>query len=103
MPAAALTAACADRHPAPPRLYRAFCARCHGAAGEGDAKSLRLHPGLDLRRSPMVVSGDRRRIRERIAVGKGPMPGFVHRLSDAEIDALVELTLTFANRQDGER
>jgi mono/diheme cytochrome c family protein len=96
-------AGCADRHPSPPRLYKAFCARCHGVAGEGDARSLRLHPGLDLRSSPMVVGGDRGLIRQRIAAGKGPMPGFAHRLSPAEIDALVELTLTFANRQDGER
>jgi mono/diheme cytochrome c family protein len=95
--ALALAGGCAGSDPSPQRLYQAFCARCHGKSGEGDGKSLRLHPFLDLRRSPMIRRGDREAIRQRIAFGDGPMPGFAHRLNPAQIEALVELTLRFAS------
>ena len=93
----AVAAGCAGTDPPPHKLYRALCARCHGKSGEGDGKSLRLYPGLDLRRSPMIRSGDREAVHRRIAEGKGPMPRFSHRLSPAQIEALVELCLRFSS------
>jgi mono/diheme cytochrome c family protein len=93
-----VAAGCAGTDPSPQKLYQAFCARCHGKSGEGDGKSLQLYPGLDLRRSPMIRSGDREAVRRRIAEGEGPMPGFIHRLSPAQIEALVELSLRFSSQ-----
>lgn len=93
-----VAAGCAGADPSPQKLYQAFCARCHGESGEGDGKSLQLYPGLDLRRSAMIRSGDREAVRRRIALGEGPMPGFTHRLSPVQIEALVELSLRFSSR-----
>jgi mono/diheme cytochrome c family protein len=88
-----MLAGCARRDPTPPELYELYCARCHGADGAGDKRSLNLYPNLDLLRSPMVSRGDRGIVRRRIAGGYGPMPGFSHRLSDEEIEGLVDFTL----------
>lgn len=88
-----LFAGCAKKPETPPELYAAYCARCHGKEGEGDARSAKLHPNLDLVASPMARRGDRGLIRDRIAKGKGPMPGFARRLSPQEIESLVDFTL----------
>ena len=52
-----------------------------------------LYPGLDLTRSEMIAKGARTVIHRRIAQGYGPMPGFAHRLSPEEIQALVDFCL----------
>jgi mono/diheme cytochrome c family protein len=88
-----LAAGCAKKPETPPELYAAYCARCHGQGGEGDPRSAKLHPNLDLLVSPMVRRGDRALIRDRIAKGKGPMPGFARRLSPQEIESLVDFTI----------
>jgi mono/diheme cytochrome c family protein len=82
-----------------PRLYRDYCARCHGRDGGG----IRDLPeaGLDLTASAMVARGSRGEIAERIARGKGKMPGFDHRLSPAEIERLVELVIALGGTDDG--
>ncbi len=74
-------------------LYRHYCARCHGASGEGDRRNVNLYPGLDLTRSEMVRKKADGIIYRRIAQGYGPMPGFAHRLSPEEVRALVDFTL----------
>jgi mono/diheme cytochrome c family protein len=74
-------------------LYAHYCARCHGAKGEGDPRNVHLYPGLDLTRSEMVRKRADGVIYRRIAQGYGPMPGFSHRLSPEEIRALVDFTL----------
>jgi mono/diheme cytochrome c family protein len=74
-------------------LYRYYCARCHGAEGEGDRRNVHLYPGLDLTTSEMVRRKESGIIYRRIAQGYGPMPGFAHRLSPAELRELVDLTL----------
>lgn len=87
----------------PPELYETYCARCHGAQGEGDPRSLNLYPNLDLVRSPMVREGHRGVVRRRITEGYGPMPGFDHRLNEEEIEGLVDFTLALAKpRKAGE-
>lgn len=85
-------AGCARKSLTAPQLYEAYCARCHGDRGEGDPRSLHLYPHLDLLASPMVRRGDRTAVRQRIAEGYGPMPGFARRLTPREIEKLVDFT-----------
>jgi mono/diheme cytochrome c family protein len=90
-----LFAACADEPEGrdPAALYAHYCARCHGAEGEGDPRNVALYPGLDLVRSEMIAKRARTVIHRRIAQGYGPMPGFAHRLSPEEVQALVDFCL----------
>jgi mono/diheme cytochrome c family protein len=89
----ALTAGCARKNLTTPELYEAYCTRCHGDRGEGDPRSLTLYPHANLLVSPMTLRGDRAAIRERIAEGYGPMPGFKRRLTPQEVERLVDYTL----------
>lgn len=99
--AALLLAACGPTDRSAPGLYRAYCQRCHGPEGEGKKRSLRLYPNLDLTRAEKVRQGDRAFLRERIAEGYGPMPGFARRLSPQEIESLVDLTLELHRKKKG--
>src|SRR5258708_30821832 len=56
--------------------YRGRCARCHGADGKGDRRSVGLYPSLDLTPSRIVRACSRRRgqIYLRISDGCGAMP-----------------------------
>ena len=84
-------------------LYRADCARCHGADGRGDRRSLGLYPNLDLTTSPLVRATSRGRglMYRRIAEGYGAMPGFGHRLEAAEIESLVDYVLRLPQEKAG--
>jgi mono/diheme cytochrome c family protein len=95
-----LSAGCAPRDRSAPGLYRAYCARCHGPAGEGTPRALRANPKADLTTSEKVRQGDRRFLHERIAKGHGIMPGFARRLTPQEIESLVDLTLELQNRRN---
>ena len=86
-------AACAHENLTAPELYETYCARCHAGRGQGEPKSLTLYPNANLLASPMVRRGDRAAIRQRIAEGYGPMPGFQRRLDPGEIERLVDFTL----------
>jgi len=88
----ALALGCA-RDRSAPGLYRSYCRRCHGPNGEGPKRPVKLYPYLNLRRSPMVLRRDREAVRQRIAEGHGPMPGYKRKLTIEEIERLVELTL----------
>lgn len=77
----------------PEALYARYCARCHGDDGRGDAEKNLLNPGLDLTASDWAADGARTEIHERIADGHGSMPGFAKRLSEDELEGLVELVL----------
>jgi len=95
-------AGCVRRNLATPELYQTWCARCHGGEGRGDARYLDRYPYLDLRVSPMVLRGDRGAVRQRIAEGKGPMPGFALRLKPPDIERLVDFTFQLGrNPQKG--
>lgn len=90
----ATLAGCGPRGPlSPPENYDAYCARCHGDDGRGDPKMVRLKPELDLVRSAMVRDGDLALVRERIAEGEGTMPGFEHKLTPEELEALTHWTV----------
>lgn len=95
---AACEAAPEGREPA--ALYAHYCARCHGADGEGDPRNVALYPGLDLTRSQMVARRERPLIHRRIAQGYGPMPGFAHRLSPEEVRGLVDFCLELGAGQE---
>ena len=94
-------AACGADERAAAALYRQDCARCHGADGRGDPRSVQLEPHLDLTRSTMVGRSERWAIANRIGDGYQAMPGFSHRLEQDEIDALVDYTLRFRPAQGG--
>ncbi|HLE85330.1 MAG TPA: cytochrome c [Thermoanaerobaculia bacterium] len=92
--ALALAAGCGPRAPLPAsEAYDRYCARCHGDDGRGDPKAVRLNPRLDLVRSLMVAEGEAELVRERIAEGRGAMPGFERKLAPGEIAGLTAYTL----------
>lgn len=99
MPLLSLAACTEDRSAS--GLYRSYCRRCHGPEGEGPKRPVRLYPNLDLRSSPMVLRGDRAAVRQRIAEGHGPMPSYSRRLTPAELERLVDLTLRIPSRPAG--
>jgi mono/diheme cytochrome c family protein len=94
--AAALLLAGCGKPKTTPEMYKKYCARCHGPSGEGNPKSLRLYPNLDLVESPMVRRGDRAAVRQRIAEGHGPMPAYQRRLTPEEIERMVDFTFQLA-------
>lgn len=91
--AAIALAGCSTENLTTPELYQNSCARCHGAEGRGVSRYLDRYPYLDLIASPMVRQRDRAAVRQRIAEGDGPMPGFSRRLSPPQIERLVDFTL----------
>src|SRR5947209_8589405 len=71
-----------------PALYKAKCAACHGADGSGQTpmgKSMKLR---DLR-SPAVQKQSDKKLSAVTADGKGKMPAYKTKLSEADINALV--------------
>ena len=100
---APMAGACAgggERHEAA-ALYRANCARCHGADGKGDRRSLGLYPNLDLTSSPLARAGSRGRgpIARQISEGYGAMPGFGHRLGAEDLQSLTDYVLRLPQGQ----
>lgn len=74
-------------------LYARACTRCHGPQGRGAARLIKINPRIDLSQSPLARAGDRDAVRTRIAKGFGPMPGFAHLLTPAELDALTTFSM----------
>ena len=76
-------------------IYKAKCASCHGADGKGQnamGKKMNLR---DLG-SPEVQKQTDKELYDWTAVGKGKMPGYKDKLTDAEIKALVAHMRAFA-------
>ncbi len=90
---AAVLAGCFRKNLTSPEIYDLYCTRCHGDRGQGAPRSLTLYPHANLLVSPMMLRGDRAAIRQRIAEGYGPMPGFKRRLTPQEIERLIDYTL----------
>lgn len=72
---------------APPDIYTANCAACHGADGGGTAAGKKLG-ARDLRSGEVQGMSDAQ-LRAVIANGKGKMQGFGKRLSGDQINQLV--------------
>ncbi|HEY8021347.1 MAG TPA: cytochrome c [Thermoanaerobaculia bacterium] len=85
------------------QLYPEYCARCHGTDGKGDPRRVNLYPNLDLTRSKLTGKGAHFVVYRRIAQGYGPMPGFVNRLSQVEIDRLADYSMKLNANADGAR
>lgn len=98
---APLFAGCGTGDRSAPALYKKYCARCHGAEGQGPRRPNKLYPYLSLLASPMVRKGDRAAVRQQIVEGEGPMPSFRRRLTPKEVERLVEFTLELPTRKAG--
>lgn len=91
---AAVAAGCAgEKDRSAEEIYPRYCARCHGDDGKGVPQQVRLYPEADLTSSDLRGIPGRRAIYRRIAEGYGPMPGYAHKLSQAEIERLVDYCL----------
>lgn len=78
-------------------IYKAKCASCHGADGNGQTaigKSMKLR---DLG-SPEVQKQSDKELYTWTADGKGKMPAYKTKLSEEEINALVAHMRTFAKK-----
>ena len=76
-------------------LYKSKCAMCHGAQGTpnpGIAKAMGVKPASD----PSVKSLSEAQMIADTANGKGKMPAFKGKLTDAEIKASVDYFRAFA-------
>jgi mono/diheme cytochrome c family protein len=96
-----LLAGCGPKDRSAPALYKKYCARCHGAQGEGPRRPNKLYPYLILLDSPMVRKGDRAAVRQQVVEGEGPMPSFRRRLTPDEVEQVVEFTLGLPSRKAG--
>jgi mono/diheme cytochrome c family protein len=77
-------------------LWRAHCARCHGADGRAKTDLGRRFSATDLTRPLWQSSRDDAAIRTAILLGtEGGMPAFRAKLSGAEADALVKTIRDF--------
>ncbi|HYL05975.1 MAG TPA: cytochrome c [Thermoanaerobaculia bacterium] len=94
---------CARTAQDPAAVYSAQCARCHGADGRGDRRSVGLYPGLDLTASPLLRAGKRGRgiVFRRISEGYGAMPGFGERLETADVEGLIDYILRLPQGKAG--
>jgi cytochrome c6 len=75
--------------------YKAKCATCHGVDGKGQTvmgKKMNLH---DLGSAEVQKQTDKE-LHDWTANGKGKMPAYKDKLTDAEINALVVQMRTFA-------
>ena len=78
--------------------FIARCSTCHAEHGEGSEVGASLNvPDL---RSPAVQKNDDAFLRQIIKGGKGNMPSFARDFSDEEIDHLLQLVRSFANRKE---
>ena len=70
-------------------LYKSYCASCHG--GDGRAKTFRgrLSHARDLTDAQWQDNVSDERLFNSISNGRGKMPAFGKKLSDSEIDLLV--------------
>jgi len=69
-------------------LYKAKCASCHGADGSGQTAMGKAMKLRDLR-SPEVQKQSDAELTKITADGKGKMPAYKGKLTDAEISALI--------------
>ena len=96
-----LLAGCGPEDRSAPALYKKYCARCHGAEGQGPRRPNKLYPYLILLDSPMIRKSDRAAVRQQIVEGEGPMPSFRRRLSPEEVERVIDFTLGLPSRKSG--
>jgi Cytochrome c, mono- and diheme variants len=74
--------------------FKSKCAMCHGPDGAGQTPSGKMMKVRDLRSAEVQKQGEKA-LEATVTNGKGKMPAFKTKLSEAEIDSLVKLVLTF--------
>lgn len=79
-------AAVADDGPA---IYKSKCAMCHGPDGAGQTPAGKSMKARDLRSDDVQKAKDED-LEKIIANGKGKMPAYKGKLTEAEIDSLVK-------------
>lgn len=72
-------------------LYAKHCASCHGKDGRSKTFKAKFNKARNLTESGWQEAVSDERIYNSIANGRGKMPGFSKKMSEAEIDALVLL------------
>jgi cytochrome c6 len=77
--------------------YKAKCASCHGADGKGQSAMGKKMNLRDLGSAEVQKQTDQQ-LYDWTAVGKGKMPAYKDKLTDAEIKALVAHMRTFAKK-----
>lgn len=70
-------------------LFKAKCAPCHGADGKGDTSMGKVLKVADLGSEEVQKQTDAQ-LTDSISNGKGKMPGYKGKLTDAQIKQLVE-------------
>jgi cytochrome c6 len=70
-------------------VYNGKCANCHGRDGRGKTARGKREHARDLSTAEWQDGVSDERIYNSISNGKGKMPGFKKKLSDAQIDELV--------------
>lgn len=78
-------------------VYKAKCASCHGIDGKGQTPMGKKMNLRDLGSSDVQKQTDKE-LYDWTAVGKGKMPGYKDKLTDAEIKALVAHMRGFAKK-----
>lgn len=72
-------------------LYAKHCASCHGKDGRSKTLKAKFNKARNLTESGWQEAVSDERIYNSITNGRGKMPGFAKKMSEAEIDALVLL------------
>jgi len=84
----AVPVAFADSCPDAAPIYKAKCAMCHGATGDGQTPTGKAMKVRDLRSADVKKMSDAD-LAKIITDGKGKMPAYKGKLTPAEISALV--------------
>ena len=72
-------------------LYAKNCASCHGKDGRSKTLKAKFNKARNLTEHGWQEAVSDERIYNSITNGRGKMPGFSKKMSEAEIDALVQL------------
>jgi mono/diheme cytochrome c family protein len=79
-------------------LYKTKCAMCHGPDGSGNTPTGKAMKVADLRSDEVQKKTDAQ-LTETIASGKGKMPAFKGKLTDAQINDLVKYVRELAKKK----
>ncbi|MHB8796866.1 MAG: c-type cytochrome [Thermoanaerobaculia bacterium] len=84
------------------RVWKRRCAACHGPDGAGRTRFAEGRPWADLTDGKWKHAPDREVLRRLVAEGDpaSTMPPFAGTLSPGEIDAIVDWTLSLADRAE---
>lgn len=95
---AGAAAGCAPEKDPGARVFRKKCSACHGSDGAGRTRFAEGRPFADLTDGKWRHGPGRAEVRRLVADGdpRSTMPPFSGRLTEAEIDAVVDYTLRLA-------